>query len=147
MSLHVWETGRVTLWRRYSVSLSRINLFQPYPSVRGCGGSCKHSKSLTYIAQPEELQIQNLLLFISCTELVRSLAFYSTRYPSMFNVHIGFLCSLQHSAPFWGTWQDCQGQAGRCNPWLPTEDDLFPHPRAASGSAAHLRDPETGIHC
>lgn len=85
---------RVTLWRRHFISCSRMNLFQLYPSVRGCGESCKHSKSLTYIAQPEELQIQNLLLLISCTELIHSLASHSIRYPSRFNAHIGFLCAF-----------------------------------------------------
>lgn len=33
MSLHVWGTGWVTLWRRDSISFSNLNLFQLYPSV------------------------------------------------------------------------------------------------------------------
>lgn len=39
MSLHVWRIGWVTLWRRDSISFSNLNLFQLYPSVRGCGDS------------------------------------------------------------------------------------------------------------
>lgn len=55
--------------------------------------------------------------------------------------------SSQHYVPFSGLWQGCQGQAGRCDPWLPTEDDLSPHPTAVSGSGDHQRDPKTEIHC
>lgn len=48
--------------------------------------------------------------------------------------------------PFCEVWPDCQGPAGRCDPWLPTKDDLFLHPAAGIVSGGHRLGPREGIY-